>query len=94
MQPGAVGADPRPAQLEAVLGRRRDFERVFDGADAPAFVTRCTRDAMTPGICLSERRVDGAHVTFRFPRSTLSDWRNLVASMDKLIERMQSKTAN
>lgn len=60
-------------------------------ADKPAFVTRCTRDAMTPGMCLSERRVDGAHLTYRFPRSWLSDWRNVAASMDKLIERMQSK---
>ena len=60
-------------------------------AEKPAFVARCTREAMTPGMCLSERRVDGAHLTFRFPRSWLSDWRNLAASMDKLVERMQGK---
>lgn len=60
-------------------------------ADTPALVTRCTRDAMTPGMCLSERRVDGAHLTFRFPRRWLSDWRNVAASMDKIVERMQSK---
>jgi hypothetical protein len=62
-------------------------------ADRPAFVVRCTREGMTPGICLSERRVDGAHLTFRFPRSWLSDWRNVAASMDKLVERMQGKTS-
>jgi hypothetical protein len=60
-------------------------------ADKPALITRCTRDAMTPGMCLTERRVDGAHLTFRFPRSLLSDWRNVVAAMDKIVERMQSK---
>jgi hypothetical protein len=60
-------------------------------ADKPALVTRCTRDAMTPGMCLSERRVDGAHLTFRFPRAWLSDWRNIAASMDKIVERMQAK---
>lgn len=60
-------------------------------ADNPALVTRCTRDGMTPGMCLSERRVDGAHLTFRFPRGWLSDWRAVAASMDKLVERMQSK---
>jgi hypothetical protein len=60
-------------------------------ADKPTFVVRCTREAMTPGMCLSERRVDGAHLTFRFPRSWLSDWRNVASSMDKLVERMQSK---
>jgi hypothetical protein len=60
-------------------------------AEKPAFVTRCTRDAMTPGMCLSERRVDGAHLTFRFPRVWLSDWRNVASAMDKIIERMQAK---
>lgn len=60
-------------------------------ADKPALITRCTRDAMTPGMCLTERRVDGAHLTFRFPRIWLSDWRNVVAAMDKIVERMQSK---
>ena len=58
-------------------------------ADKPLFITRCTRDAMTPGMCLSERRVDGAHLTYRFPRAWLSDWRNVVAAMDKIVERMQ-----
>jgi len=60
-------------------------------ADKPVFITRCTRDAMTPGMCLTERRVDGAHLTFRFPRTWLSDWRNVVAAMDKIVERMQGK---
>lgn len=62
-------------------------------ADRPAFVVRCTRDSMTPGMCLSERRVDGAHLTFRFPRGWLSDWRGVAASMDKLVERMQGKSS-
>jgi hypothetical protein len=61
-------------------------------AESPALVARCTRDAMTAGMCLSERRVDGAHLTFRFPRAWLSDWRNVAAAMDKIVERMQSKT--
>lgn len=61
-------------------------------ADKPAFVARCTRDAMTPGMCLSERRVDGAHLTFRFPRNLLAHWRSVAAAMDMLVERMQGKT--
>jgi hypothetical protein len=60
-------------------------------AEKPALVARCTRDGMTPGMCLSERRVDGAHLTFRFPRSWLSDWRNVAAAMDALVERMQHR---
>jgi hypothetical protein len=60
-------------------------------SEKPAFVARCTRDVVTPGMCMSERRVDGAHLTFRFPRSWLSDWRGVAASMDTIIERMQGK---
>jgi hypothetical protein len=61
-------------------------------ATTPYFVVRCTRDAMTPGMCLSERRVDGAYVTYRFPRAWLSDWRGVANAMDKLIEQMQGRT--
>lgn len=62
-------------------------------ATTPYFVVRCTRDAMTPGMCLSERRVDGAYVTYRFPRSWLSDWRGVAGAMDKLIEQMQRRAS-
>lgn len=62
-------------------------------ASTPYFVVRCTRDAMTPGMCLSERRVDGAYVTYRFPRAWLSDWRSVAGAMDKLIEQMQGKAS-
>ena len=43
------------------------------------FVARCTRDAATPGMCLSERRIDGADLTFRFPRDWLAQWRDVAA---------------
>jgi hypothetical protein len=79
---------------DGLTGRAFRDSSPYRGEDlfmADAFVTRCTRDAMTPGMCLSERRVDGAHLTFRFPRAWLSDWRNVAASMDRIVERMQSK---
>lgn len=60
-------------------------------SDAPALVVRCTRDAMTPGMCLSQRRVEGASVTFRFARSYLADWRGVAQAMDTLLERMQTR---
>jgi hypothetical protein len=60
-------------------------------AEKPAFIARCTREAMTPGMCMSERRVDGAHLTFRFPRNWLSDWRGVATSMDTIVSRLQSK---
>ena len=53
-------------------------------ANAPGLDARCTRDAKTPGMCLSERRVDGADLTFRFPRSWLSQWRDVADAMDRL----------
>jgi hypothetical protein len=58
-------------------------------AGAPAMVARCTRDAATPGMCLSERRVDGADLTFRFPRSWLARWRDVAGAMDKLTAQLR-----
>jgi hypothetical protein len=53
-------------------------------ASTPNLSARCTRDASTPGMCLSERRVDGADLTFRFPRSWLAQWRDVADAMDRL----------
>jgi hypothetical protein len=53
-------------------------------ASAPNLAARCTRDGATPGMCLSERRVDGADLTFRFPRSWLSQWRDVADAMNRL----------
>jgi hypothetical protein len=53
-------------------------------ANVPNLTARCTRDAKTPGMCLSERRLDGADLTFRFPRSWLARWREVASAMDRL----------
>lgn len=53
-------------------------------ADTPNLTARCTRDGKTPGMCLSERRIDGADLTFRFPRSWLAQWRDVANAMDRL----------
>jgi hypothetical protein len=53
-------------------------------ATTPNLSARCTRDAATPGMCLSERRIDGADLTFRFPRSWLAQWRDVASAMDRL----------
>ncbi|MEA2895643.1 MAG: hypothetical protein QOJ84_1258 [Bradyrhizobium sp.] len=58
-------------------------------ANTPAMVARCTRDAATPGMCLSERRVDGADLTFRFPRAWLAQWRDVAGAMDKLTAQLR-----
>jgi hypothetical protein len=53
-------------------------------ANTPSLEARCTRDAETPGMCLSERRVNGADLTFRFPRRWVSQWRDVADAMDRL----------
>jgi hypothetical protein len=53
-------------------------------ANTPNLTARCTRDAATPGMCLSERRVGGADLTFRFPRNWLTQWRDVANAMDRL----------
>ncbi|WP_439368975.1 hypothetical protein ACRQ5Q_16555 [Bradyrhizobium sp. PMVTL-01] len=58
-------------------------------AASPALTARCTRDAATPGMCLSERRVGGADLTFRFPRSWLSQWREVIEAMEKLTAQLR-----
>lgn len=61
----------------------------FYSAASPALAARCTRDAATPGMCLSERRVGGADLTFRFPRSWLSQWREVADAMEKLTAQLR-----
>jgi hypothetical protein len=53
-------------------------------ADTPQLSARCTRDTTTPGMCLSERRVEGADLTFRFPRGWLAHWRDVADAMERL----------
>ncbi|MCP3409538.1 hypothetical protein [Bradyrhizobium sp. CCGB01] len=61
----------------------------FYSAANPTLSARCTRDAATPGMCLSERRVGGADLTFRFPRSWLSQWRDAADAMDRLTAQLR-----
>jgi hypothetical protein len=59
-------------------------------AETPQLAARCTRDAATPGMCLSERRIGGADLTFRFPRAWLSQWRDVAEAMDRLTAQLGS----
>jgi hypothetical protein len=58
-------------------------------ASTPNLSARCTRDAATPGMCLSERRVEGADLTFRFPRNWLAQWRDVADAMDRLTQQLR-----
>jgi hypothetical protein len=67
-------------------GTPYDGEDLLYTANNPEqFFARCTRAAgAVPGICISERALDGAQITIRFPRDWLSDWRNVAAGFDRL----------
>lgn len=90
-----------PRYLDATLAQPQDglSIRAFrDGtpyagedlyvAQTPALVARCTREALTPGMCLSERRIGNADLTFRFPRQWLSDWRYVAGVMERLVQQL------
>ena len=62
-------------------------------ANTPVLTARCTRDASTPGMCLSERRIDGADLTFRFPRSWLAQWRDVANAIDRLTVQLHGPGA-
>jgi hypothetical protein len=85
--------DPRSAMQDGLLGRAflesspYANEDLFT-SDAPAFAARCTRDDLTPGICLSLRRVDAVEMTFRFPRAWLAEWRDVASTMDRLVLKL------
>lgn len=60
-------------------------------AATPSLTARCTRDAATPGMCLSERRIGGADLTFRFPRSWLAQWQDVATAMDRLASQLHGQ---
>jgi hypothetical protein len=70
-------------------GTPYDSEDLFL-AEQPPLVARCTRDARTPGMCLAERRIDGADLTFRFPRGWLSRWRDVSDAVEHLTAQLHS----
>ena len=65
-------------------------EDLFSSA-VPDFTARCSREAATPGMCLSERRVEGADLTFRFPRTWLAHWREVADAMDRLTQQLHGQ---
>jgi hypothetical protein len=63
----------------------------FDPAAQPGFVVRCSRPgaAGTPGMCLYERRIEGADLTLRFPSDWLTGWRALNAGIGTLLAQLK-----
>jgi hypothetical protein len=64
-------------------------ELVFKEDAVDHFLARCSRKGVGhAGTCLLEKRVGGADVTFRFPRDWLSDWRGVIAGIERLLKRL------
>jgi hypothetical protein len=59
-------------------------------AELPALAARCTRDRQTPGMCIAERRIDGADLTFRFPRQWLTQWRDIATALERLTAQLHA----
>jgi hypothetical protein len=81
----------------AVLPFRADApyqgeDLIYDASTPENFLVRCSRNGAgaTPGICLYERRIDGAaDVVARFPRDWLDNWQSVEANIDRLIEGLR-----
>jgi hypothetical protein len=75
-------ADGTPYQGEDVI---------YDATAPDRFLVRCSRPHSGPtlAMCLYERPVGGAALTFRFSREWLNDWRGVMAAVDRLIDRWQ-----
>lgn len=87
---------PAPAGLNArTFGDRTPYqgeELVFDEKSPELFLARCSRKGVgNSGVCLLERRVGAADLTFRFPRDWLSDWRGVVAGIEQLLKRLHPR---
>jgi hypothetical protein len=64
-------------------------ELVFESQSPEHFLARCSRRGVgNDGMCLLERRVGDADLTFRFPRDWLADWRGVAKGIDKLLARL------
>jgi len=64
-------------------------ELIYDTQAPEHFFARCSRHGVNnAGMCLLERRLGEADLTFRFPREWLADWRSVAAAVDKLMARL------
>jgi hypothetical protein len=78
------------ALLAFRAGSPYDGEDLVYSLDNPEqFFARCTRAVGTvAGSCISERALDGAQISIRFPRDWLTEWRNVAASFDRLTAQL------
>ncbi|HET9717655.1 MAG TPA: hypothetical protein VFP60_15865 [Pseudolabrys sp.] len=68
-------------------------ELVFESASPEHFLARCSlKGVMNAGMCLLERRIGNADLTFRFPRDWLEDWQSVANGIDRLLGRLHPQS--
>jgi hypothetical protein len=68
----------------------RGEDLAFDPNAPERFMARCSHDnGPTRGTCLAERRLGDADITVRFPSDWISDWRNVVSGIDRLVAELR-----
>jgi hypothetical protein len=67
----------------------RGEDLIYDAATAQRFLVRCSREGVTPGTCLLNRRIGGADVVARFPREWLADWTTVAGLLEQLIRSLR-----
>ena len=66
---------------------------IYAAKNPEQFFARCSRDgAAVPGICMQDRALGNAEITFRFPRDWLADWRKVAAGFDRLLTELHPQT--
>jgi hypothetical protein len=96
--PRYVAAEPTPAPTGLSLFAFRDGtpyqgeDLAFDATAPEKFLARCARsiNPLTPGTCLLERRIGDADIAVRFPRDWLTGWKDVEASLDRLIGNLRA----
>lgn len=62
---------------------------VYVGTNPEQFFALCARAGHgVPGTCIHERTLDGAEITFRFPRDWFGDWREISGGFDRLLAQL------
>jgi hypothetical protein len=62
---------------------------IYVAAKPEQFFARCTRPGnAVPGTCISERALDAAEITLRFPRDWLENWQDVAAGLDRLVGQL------
>ena len=97
-----VAAEPTPGPQGLALYAFRDGtpyqgeDLAFDATAPEKFLARCSRsrNPLTPGTCLDERRIGDADITARFPRHWLTNWRDVEAGLEKLIVGLQAPSGS